>query len=243
MQKTGVDTVLLDIEGTTSSIRFVHDQMFPYARRRLDAFLETHWADPEVQQCLAELAQDLAQDSVAAWLDTGDERAQRQTVIHAVNQMMDRDLKATGLKHLQGLIWRDGFENGELVAHLYDDVPPALRQWKDAGFDLRIYSSGSAAAQRLFFGHTVAGNLLDLFSEHYDTTRGSKKDVASYQNIAAAIGHPPNRILFLSDVVEELQAADSAGLQVALSLRPDNPPQPENPFDHFRHFDEIELSH
>ena len=243
MLKTGVDVVLLDIEGTTSSIRFVHDEMFPFARRRLEPFLEAHWAEPDVQQCLAELADDLGQESVSAWLDADDDSARRQQVVQAVNAMMDRDLKATGLKHLQGLIWRDGFHSGELVAHLYQDVPPALQRWKGADFDLRVYSSGSIGAQRLFFGHTVAGDLGDLFSAHYDTTVGGKKDASSYQRIAESIGSPPSRILFLSDVVDELRAADSAGMQVALSLRPDNPLQPANPFDNFRSFDEIELGH
>jgi enolase-phosphatase E1 len=135
---------------------------------------------------------------------------------------MDGDVKATGLKHLQGLIWESGFNSGELQAHVYDDVPPALRAWKQQGLDIRIYSSGSIQAQKLFFGHTVAGNLLPLVSGHYDTTTGPKKEAASYQQIARDMGMPPQEILFISDVVAELDAARTAGMQTALALRPGN---------------------
>jgi len=135
---------------------------------------------------------------------------------------MDGDVKATGLKQLQGLIWEAGFTSGELKAHVYDDVPPALSAWNQAGLDLRVYSSGSVQAQKLFFGHTIAGNLLPLFRGHYDTTTGPKKQSSSYTAIAAAFALPPQEILFLSDVPAELEAAKEAGLQTALVLRPGN---------------------
>jgi enolase-phosphatase E1 len=135
---------------------------------------------------------------------------------------MDGDAKTTGLKQMQGLVWRHGFEHGLLRAHVYDDVPPALRAWNDAQRDVRIYSSGSIQAQKLFFGHTVHGNLLALLRGHYDTTTGAKQQADSYRRIAAAFAVPATQILFLSDVVAELDAARTAGFRTTLCRRPGN---------------------
>jgi enolase-phosphatase E1 len=140
---------------------------------------------------------------------------------------MDRDAKVTGLKELQGLIWEAGYRSGELKSHVYPDVPPALERWTKAGKDVRIYSSGSIAAQKLFFGHAEFGDLLSHFHGHYDTTIGSKRESESYQRIARDFGLAPGEILFLSDVTAELDAARTAGMRTGLLLRPDNSPQPE----------------
>ena len=220
--RINADVVLLDIEGTTSSISFVHDVMFPFARERVSSFVADTWGQPALNDCLKLLATDLQFASVDSWLGNADTASKKVTVTNAVTSMIDSDMKATGLKQLQGIIWRSGFESGELVAHLYEDTAPALRRWKDAGIDLRIYSSGSIAAQKLFFGHSVAGNLLHLFSEHYDTTTGPKKEAESYRKIAADIGNPAEKTVFISDVTEELDAASAAGMQTILSVRPGN---------------------
>jgi enolase-phosphatase E1 len=137
---------------------------------------------------------------------------------------MDQDAKTTGLKQLQGLIWENGFESGELKAHLFDDVPQSLALWNMAGIDVRIYSSGSIHSQKLFFGHTTQGDLLHLLKGHYDTTTGPKRESESYTRIAAGFGLPPADVLFLSDVVAELDAARAAGMQTALVIRPGNAP-------------------
>ncbi len=215
------DVVLLDIEGTTSSISFVHEVMFPFARKRVPDFVNSHWESDQLNECVELLAQDLGEDSVTTWLN-GDTASNQKTVIDAVVDMIDNDVKATGLKQLQGIIWKDGFHSGELVAHLYDDTAPSLEKWKALGLDLRIYSSGSIAAQKLFFGHSVAGDLLQLFSAHYDTTTGPKKEAESYRKIVADVGVEANRIVFVSDVPAELDAAAEAGLQTVLSIRPGN---------------------
>ena len=217
------DVILLDIEGTTSSIDFVHKVMFPFARERVADYVKTNWGSELLDECIALLAKDLNNDSVDSWL-SGEATADQQTVIDAVVGMIDNDVKATGLKQLQGIIWKEGFLSGELVAHLYDDTAPALQRWKETGLDLRIYSSGSIGAQKLFFGHSVAGDLLHLFSAHYDTTTGPKKETESYRKIVADVQAQANRIVFISDVAAELDAADEAGLQTVLSVRPGNTP-------------------
>lgn len=233
--------VLLDIEGTTSSISFVYDIMFPFVRDNCAAFLETAWETDEVQACLPLLCEDLGKLSVEDWLG-GDELQQQETVYRGVIELMDADVKATGLKQLQGLIWQDGFNSGELVAHLFPDVAPAIRQWHEAGLDVRIYSSGSIKAQQLFFGHTIAGNLLDRFKGHYDTTTGPKKDVESYRKIANDFGIPAREIVFVSDVTDELTAAQSAGMHVVLSIREGNPPAAKgHGFDEFNSFASLKI--
>ena len=217
--------VLLDIEGTTSSISFVYDVMFPYVREHLRNFLESNWGSEQLNEVIKSLEKDAAGIGISADLNSV------ANVQLFVQQLMDGDHKTTGLKKLQGIIWKDGFESGELVSHVYEDVAPAIKQWKDAGCDIRIYSSGSVQAQRLFFGHTQVGNLLDHFSSHYDTTTGPKKETQSYQTIARDFNVAPEQILFISDVTAELAAAKQAGFKVVLSNRPGNPAQ-ENA-DHF----------
>jgi enolase-phosphatase E1 len=232
--------ILLDIEGTTSSISFVYDEMFPFVRRELTPFLGQHWESEDVRDACDVIAADAGHTSLNAWRGAANDTAAQQLVREEVIRLMDGDIKATGLKQLQGLIWRSGFESGELKAHLYDDVPLALQAWHAAGMDVRIYSSGSIAAQLLFFGHTIAGDLLPLLKGHYDTTTGPKKESASYTGIAREFGRQPADILFLSDVVAELTAASLAGMQTGLCLRPGNAEPPaDHDFATIRDFGEI----
>ena len=219
--------ILLDIEGTTSSISFVYEVMFPYVRKHLTFEVLTNWEEPEYVAACEAIARDAGHDSLAAWLAThrlsqGNPLRAADVVCREVIRQMDADLKATGLKQLQGLIWKAGFESGSLAAHIYNDVPPALEAWNAAGKDVRIYSSGSVQAQRLFFGHTTAGNLLGHFRGNYDTTTGPKREAASYGRIAGEFGLAAGEILFASDVVAELDAARSAGMATVLVIRPGN---------------------
>jgi len=233
--------ILLDIEGTTSSVRYVYDVMFPYARCELDAYLDRHWGEEPHNETCELIARDAGYDSLSAWAEATGE-APRVLVRNEIVRLMDGDVKATGLKRLQGQIWRAGFESGELQAHLFDDVPPALIRFNAEGRDVRIYSSGSVEAQRLFFGHTEYGNLLAQFGGHYDTTTGAKKESASYAAIASDFDLPAEEILFLSDVVAELDAAAAVGMQTGLAVRPDNAPvEPGHGHRELRNFSEVNL--
>ena len=225
-QSSPVKGILLDIEGTTSSIDFVYDVMFPYARKNFSAYLQANFSTDQVQSALPLLAADLKFESVDAMFaqcDGDSDDARAELVHRSLIGLMDDDVKSTGLKKLQGMVWESGFHSGEMVAHLYDDVAPAIEDWKAAGIDVRIYSSGSIYAQKLFFGHSVAGDLLPHFSGHYDTTIGHKQESESYLKIAAD-WIEASQILFISDVAAELDAAKTAGMQTMLSLRPGNKP-------------------
>lgn len=205
--------ILLDVEGTTSAVAYVYDVMFPFAHRRLESYVATHWDAPQMQQVRQQVASDGATPQAAD---------DREEFCRLVREWMESDAKVTGLKQLQGVIWQEGFESGELRSHVFPDVPPALARWHGEGIDLRIYSSGSVHAQKLFFAHTEGGDLLKHFTGHYDTTTGPKRDSASYARIAEDWQLPPAEVLFLSDVVEEIDAARQAGLATALVERPGN---------------------
>lgn len=220
--------LLLDIEGTLGSKAFLSEVLYPYSRERLRAFVAAHAADPAVQQALAE-TQRLAE---AEGLDAADPV---QTLLGWIAQ----DRKAPPLKKLQGLIWRGGFEQGAFQGHLYPDASRALRRWHAAGLPMAIYSSGSVPAQRLYFGHSVAGDLLPCFRTHFDTDVGAKIKPESYRRIAAALALPPEQLLFLSDSAAELQAAQAAGVQVLQVLREDTPAAPE--FLGISDFDDLHL--
>lgn len=211
--------ILLDIEGTTSAVAYVYDVMFPFARHGLEAYLEQHADDPALLPVKEQVARDAGAESFAAWTEGVDPIP---TLRDEIVRLMDGDIKATGLKQLQGLIWQAGFESGEMQAHVFEDVPPALRTWTEAERDVRIYSSGSIHAQKLFFGHSEAGDLTPLLTGHYDTTTGPKREATSYTAIADDWKIATNKILFLSDIVAELDAARTAGMTTALVIRPGN---------------------
>jgi enolase-phosphatase E1 len=224
MMPPTVRGVLLDIEGTTSSVAYVYEVLFPFARQHLDAHLANQWSEPSTQHALDEIARNAGARSLAHWTSEDSPEAARQRVRAEALRLMEADAKSTGLKELQGLIWRAGFESGQLRSHLFPDVPAALESWAERGIDVRVFSSGSVAAQRLFFGHSEQGDLSRLLSGYYDTTTGPKREPSSYRRIADEMRLPVETIIFLSDVVEELDAASDAGLQTRLVVRPGNAP-------------------
>ncbi|NCA70325.1 MAG: acireductone synthase [Sphingobacteriia bacterium] len=195
-----ITSILTDIEGTTSSLSFVKDVLFPHAAAHLPDFVRTHRNDPEVARLLADAR------LAAAGID--DEEA----LIAQLLEWIATDRKITPLKALQGLIWEEGYARGDFAGHIYPDAARCLRDWHAAGIQLYVYSSGSVHAQRLLFGHTAHGDLTPLFSGFFDTRIGAKREPDAYRAIATAIGRPPSEILFLSDVREELDAARAAGL-------------------------------
>lgn len=202
-----IKAIVTDIEGTTSSIDFVHQTLFPYARLHLRDFLRAQARRPEVAALVHAVA--LEEGRTPTLEDAAD----------VLDRWMAEDRKATPLKALQGMVWAQGYATGELIGHVYADTPVALRRWHDAGLQLYVYSSGSVEAQQLIFGHTEYGDLTPLFSGYYDTRIGAKREAASYRAILEDIGLPGEQVLFLSDIGEELDAAREAGLMTTQLLR------------------------
>ncbi|MGK4008881.1 acireductone synthase [Sorangium sp. So ce1036] len=226
---SGARAVVTDIEGTTSSIAFVKEVLFPYARRHLAAFVASRSGDPEVRRHLDEAR------ALAGEVGPGDD-----ALVALLLRWIDEDRKATPLKALQGLIWADGYARGELTGHVHPDAAAALRAWHARGLRLYVYSSGSVAAQKLLFGHTAHGDLTPLFSGYFDTTTGPKTEPRSYRLIAQALDLPPADILFLSDSVAELDAARGAGLRTACLDRGEAPIAPGHGHPTFQSFEGLD---
>jgi enolase-phosphatase E1 len=221
-----IRAILLDIEGTTTPIVFVHHILFAYARSRVRKYLLEHSSSAGVVADLASLrdehAVDVKQNLQPPALVAAPRDAEIDSIVAYVNWLMDRDRKSTGLKSLQGKIWKQGYDDGTLKSQTFADVATAFERWRRAGLKISIFSSGSALAQKLLFAHTEAGDLTKFISNYFDTTVGSKTDVQSYRQIATALDLAPSEVLFVSDVVDELAAASSAGMQKLLCVRPGN---------------------
>ncbi len=206
--------VLLDIEGTTTPIAFVHDVLFPYARARVGSFLESHASDDDVR----EIVEALRTEQRSAPANSAGLR--EATVVGYVHALMDRDRKSGPLKALQGRIWEQGYRDGELKGEVYPDVPAAFARWAADAVRIGIFSSGSVLAQQLLFANSTAGDLSRFLSCHFDTGVGAKSEAGSYRRIVEALGVAAGRILFVSDVAKELDAAREAGLRTLLCVRP-----------------------
>lgn len=226
--KIACRAVLTDIEGTTGSIAFVKEVLFPYADAHLDAYVREHPDDLAVRHALDEAA-----------MQTGIDNTDEPALLHTLHSWIAQDKKITALKTLQGAIWSEGYARGELLGHVYDDAARSLRQWHDGGLLLYVYSSGSIAAQHLIFGHSSQGDLRPLFTGFFDTTSGGKRDAQSYAGIARAIDLPAQDVVFLSDVSEELDAARAAGMQTVQVARPLDRTLPSGAHPSVASFDEL----
>ena len=235
-----MNAILLDIEGTTTPIDFVHKTLFPFAKAKIGEFVETHFAalKPEIAQLKAEHQKDLAEQNY----DRDIREDAPRSVADYLKFLIDVDRKSTPLKSIQGKIWQAGYESGALQSEMFADVPRAFERWTEAGKTIAVFSSGSVLAQKLIFKYSNAGDLSGLIADYFDTTTGAKREAESYRRIAEKLGFETGEILFVSDILAELDAARDAGLQTALSIREGNGQITED-FTHrsVNSFDEIEL--
>jgi enolase-phosphatase E1 len=202
-----IKVIITDIEGTTSSLSFVKNVLFPYSRKAIADFVRHHGDEPKVSQCLAEAQQLCAQ------------KLQPDQLIEQLIRWIDEDKKITPLKSLQGMIWEAGYRRGDFQGHIYEDAVRQMRAWHEQGIRLFVFSSGSVQAQRLLFGHSTHGDLTGLFSGYFDTTIGNKREPEAYQRIIAQVDAAPEEILFLSDIPQELDAASAVGMQTVQLAR------------------------
>ena len=236
----GIRGVVLDIEGTTTPISFVHEDLFNYARSHAREFLSHSFPSEDVQLLREEHAEDVRKGNQPPPLTEPGSANEIDSVATYVIWLIDRNSKATGLKSLQGKIWNEGYASGVLLSKVYSDVAPAFARWRDAGLSINIFSSGSVQAQQLLFRHSDHGNLTTFIDNYFDTTVGKKGEADSYRRIAETIGRPPEELLFVSDVTAELAAAREAGMKVVLSIRPGNQPQDSaDQYPSIHSFDEL----
>lgn len=239
---TKTRAVLLDIEGTTTPISFVHDVLFPFAREHLRDYLIRHSGAPEVQEDIAGLFREHSLDQQRGeqppQIDDGS--SSFEVIVPYVDWLIKRDRKSPALKSLQGKIWEQGYRGGSLKAPLFDDVVPNLNRLRRSGSRIAIFSSGSVFAQKLLFAHTDTGDHSDLIDDYFDTGVGSKASSSSYGQIARRLQLQTTEVIFVSDVTNELAAARDAGMSTLLCLRPGNQPQSTaEQFQVIRSFSEI----
>ena len=227
--RRAIDAIVLDIEGTTTPIAFVHDVLFPFARQHLRGYLHERRGTDELRDLIARLRREWEGEiAPPPWPPEEAEEATEAAEAY-VEWLMDRDRKSPALKLLQGRIWKLGYRSGVLKSEVYADVVPAIERWRALGLKVAIYSSGSVQAQRLLFAHTPAGDLTSLFDGFFDTDVGPKTSSDSYRHIAAALGCATDRLVFISDAASEVDAAEHAACRVVLCVRPGNPPQSARP--------------
>ena len=237
-----VGAVVLDIEGTTTPTSFVYDALFPYARANLRRYLREHARSAGVLEAIRLLRAEHAGDGeVAPEWDESTPDATLESLVSYLEWLMDRDRKSPGLKLIQGQVWKRGYDDGSLRGEVYDDVRPALERWKASGITLAIYSSGSVLGQQLLFSHSNAGDLTELINYYFDTGVGPKRAPESYRHIAGALGLPAEDVLFVTDMVPEIEAARTAGFRTCLCVRGDPTDAPHADTAVIRTFDEISL--
>lgn len=200
--------ILMDIEGTTTSIDFVHQTLFPYSSQHLREFIQRHSQESHISAYMKEASKDMKLNS-----------EDLESIIRGLLRWIEEDKKHYALKKLQGLVWKEGYQKNLIKAHIYEDVPPAWESWRTHNLKLAIYSSGSIEAQKLLFGHTIYGDLNRFLSAYFDTSIGHKKEKSSYENISMELKVKPQKILFLSDRAEELDAAKETGMKTCQIVR------------------------
>ncbi|HEY3042590.1 MAG TPA: acireductone synthase [Vicinamibacterales bacterium] len=230
--------LLLDIEGTTTPVEFVYHVLFPYARAHAAEYLARHHGSADCREAVALLRKEsgVAQDAKGSGVAQDFSPAK---ILEYAFSLMDRDKKSPGLKALQGLIWQDGYKSGELRGQVYPDVPPAFKRWRARGLDIYIYSSGSVLAQQLLFGSTNAGDLTKFLKGYFDTAVGPKTSPDSYRAISERLHIAPPETLFVSDVVQELDAARTSGMRTVLCVRGTDAPSGSEAHPVIRSFNEI----
>ena len=254
--------ILLDIEGTTCPVSFVSEVLFPYAAREVSSYLARHSRDSDIEELLTELQTSWKKEddpeAVALLRESGitgeaeplqpvakaspDPTDRATRLLPYIHWLIRRDIKLTAWKDLQGRIWHEGYERGALRATLFPEVAATLRRWKQLGFNLSVYSSGSVAAQQLLYGHSEDGDLRPLFSHWFDTRIGLKQEADSYRSILEILGCQPEQVLFISDSSAELLAAHACGFQVRFSDRPGNPDRNPRGFVSLQSLEELTLS-
>jgi len=233
-----IKAILLDIEGTTTPIDFVHQTLFPFARRRMAEFVEENFSalGDEIKRLKVEHEEDYAEEFYVKEFD----ETVPASIANYLIFLIDEDRKSTALKSIQGKIWQAGYEAGKLKSEVFPDVPRAFARWREQGKTIAIYSSGSVLAQKLIFRYSNGGDLRTFIADYFDTNVGGKKDAASYRNIATALNFPVDEILFVSDVEAELKAAKAAGMETILSIREGNAPlDSKTTHQSVKSFDEI----
>ncbi|KAG5668607.1 hypothetical protein PVAND_016543 [Polypedilum vanderplanki] len=237
-----IEAVICDIEGTTTSISFVKDVLFPLAYKNCEKFLTENYRNTEIQQILQDLHEHSKLENSEIPNIENDKTKDIKNFTTYIQTLIDQDKKVKPLKQLQGKIWKLAFESGEIKGHVYEDVSRNFQKWTEKGIKIFIYSSGSVEAQKLLFSHSQSGDLTKYLSGYFDTTVGHKQEVKSYENILEKIRYGAEKVLFLSDIYGEVKAAKQVGINCKILIRPGNyelNDEEKEEFETVENFDEI----
>jgi len=235
------DVILLDIEGTITPVDFVYKTLFPFVKDHLRDYIERHHSSSTLRDILNALKAQHAADVAASLHPPAWERDVSNffAVELYVHWLIDHDRKVTPLKTLQGEMWKFGYENGTLCGRIFPDVPPVFKTLKSENISICFFSSGSVLAQQMLIKYSEFGNLSAFVKDYFDTTIGGKLDTSSYMRISGALGVEPSNVLFVSDTVGELDAAQTAGMKVLLAKRPGNSLQISSSYTQITSFDNL----
>lgn len=215
-----INAILLDIEGTTTPIDFVHKTLFPFAKDEMEEFVAANF--DALQKEVALLETEYHRDFTNQIYGRDFRADAPKTIANYLNFLIEIDRKSTPLKAIQGKIWQAGYESGALQSEMFADVPAAFERWKAAEKTIAVFSSGSVLAQKLIFKHSNFGDLSGFISAYFDTETGAKREAESYTKIARSLNFSTGEVIFISDVIAELDAAREAGMQTILSIRAGN---------------------
>lgn len=221
--------ILMDIEGTMTSIDFVHKTLFPFSTQKMSSFIQENYESSVVKESLEKVRETLKEEE--------QKEGDLNELISVLLNWIEVDRKHPALKAIQGVLWKQGYEKGQIFGHVYDDVPEAFKRWTQQGLRLGIYSSGSVLAQQLLLRHSVAGDLTPYIEEYFDTSVGHKAEQKSYQTIAEKLQVEPREILFLSDRTEELAAAKAVGYKCGHLVREGE--VVDSPYTHYSDFSSL----
>ncbi|TGK29495.1 acireductone synthase [Leptospira gomenensis] len=232
MDVSTFELYLFDIEGTTTPIEFVHKTLFPYSVSKFGEFFRKGNLEKTVLEGL--IREGKADVSYSKEVSDSVE-----TLIDYCEYLVGVDRKSGPLKEIQGRIWKEGYENGELKSLMFADVPEFLKRIRSSEKKAAVYSSGSVQAQKLIFEYSNFGDLTGYFSGYFDTAVGGKRESESYSRIARELGIPPEKIIFFTDVKEEADAATRAGCSAAVLERPGNTQQPAHGYARLTSFETV----
>ena len=227
-----ISACLFDIEGTTTPISFVHETLFPYSKKRLKQFLKTLEFDKSLESDLIEEnSSDLSKENYKESILDSNQEIDKNKLESYLNFLIRVDRKSKPLKEIQGKIWRDGYESGELKSIIYADVKLFFEKLKELDKKIYIYSSGSVEAQKLIFKYSKLGDLSIYIHDYFDTNIGGKKEPESYSKILANINIPAKELVFFTDVKEEADAASYNKIKSYIMNRPGNKKQVPHTYD------------
>ena len=136
--------IITDIEGTITDIKFVKDELFVYARQHLATYLRQQTNTEHLKPLLDEI-RSLMQQPMGSI----------EQIISQCLLWIEQDQKITPLKVIQGYIWQQAYQRGEIKGHLYNDAFSFLLQQQQQDIPVYVYSSGSVQAQQLLFQYSI----------------------------------------------------------------------------------------